>query len=377
MSLYVDFRIASKSPDAQTQRMQWCKVDQILAVATDDNAINFYQEEGDRVADAEVKRNCPASALDWRPTQKVLASGWDDGTLSLWNVKDKSEKADRSVHSHPIDVLQWSPEGGRLVAGDRHGLVSVWRTDHRSRLSMVSKFQLISEEGYVEPVTACQWIITPEYRDAQTDLPTPPQHFIVGTESGTVSVMDLKGQQEAKVHETSEIVALHWYEERQRVVVITKACAMAVYSVETSSNGSGSATVSLVSRVKLSMSATAVREGISSASWIAPGLLVTCGLENVVRFWDIEHDENYSVSLSSLQEGDAVPRRECATVIAYNVRTKILAVGTDAGKCLLWRFVGDSGMPRSASVPSIDSANDNNKGGELQVGRGNASCIAV
>ena len=54
--------------------------------------------------------------------------------------------------------------------------------------------------------------------------------------------------------------------------------------------------------------------------WVGPGLLVTSNNENVLRFWNLEKDENYLLQFPERDDKDEnrKPSLEKIACIAYN-----------------------------------------------------------
>ena len=180
MALFLENRLALPS-NVNVLTMSWCKVSTEVAISCDDNSVYFATEEGE-IIDATLTRegfNCVA--MDWRTTSRVISCGYDDGTIVLWSIEDRVDKKDTTTHAAAITFMQWSPDGGRLCCADEQGTVAVFKTDHRSRLTKLFKIH-----SGPDPVVTCEWKITPEYREKQSDMPTPPTSLFVGAASGKV-----------------------------------------------------------------------------------------------------------------------------------------------------------------------------------------------
>lgn len=381
MSLYIDVPVAApnvpgvenESKDTissdkifRTSATSWCKSENILAIAGEGRGVWFVNEEGELIAGADLvrsSRNSEACVLDWRVRSKVLAAGWDDGAVTLWNVKDRILKEDTSVHASAITVTSWTPEGSRLLTADRHGLMALWRTDHRGRLAVVCKRDL----GNGEDITCCCWMLTPEYREAQRELATPPQHVFVGTKCGSVFLVNLKGEMLSAALLESGLRSMRWFEEEQRLVVVTEDASLIQLKPENNCTE-----LQVVTKFKLSLSASAAISGITEAVWTCPGLLATCAAEGYVRLWDLANDTSYSLNLPLLSSDSdtsqqASPRSEDhATHIAFNARTRILAVSTRHGRLALWRFVGEAATPINESeleTEDKENGSEHSKGG--------------
>jgi len=362
MSLYIEFPVSngeeSKSGPASKVAVEWCKGDGILAVSASGYGIKFVNDEGEVIEGSELRRNnsCDAISLNWRIMSKVLAAGWEDGAVTLWNVKDRVLKEDTSVHASAVTVTMWSPEGSRLVTADKSGLVAFWRTDHRGRLAVVAK----KDVGAGGDVTCCEWVLTSKYREAQRELASPPELLYVGTKFGSVFLVSLKGDVCAAARTEGGIRAMRWFEEEQRLVVISEDASLMQFSIE-----EGSSDLKVISKVKLAVSASASKTGIIDAIWTCPGLLATCAAENMVRIWDLMNESSYVLTLpsvpkvteeSKLEGASSSNESPEATCICFNSKSRILAVSTRQGRIHLWRFVGET-----ATEISDDDANEDDE----------------
>ena len=354
MSLFVDFELAAGG-EAERLSVSWCKVDSVLAVASSDSTVRFYREEGEALESATLDRSNETSAnvcaMEWRTRSKVLAAGWADGLVSLWNLKDKALRTNNAAHADTITLLQWSPEGTRLVTADTAGVVVVWKTDHRSRLTVVSRYQLRQKEA----VVCAAWGITPSYRAAQKTLPTPPSWVFVGTRKGEVVALDLEGNVVAQVEEGCGVTHLLWFEKLQRLVCINRECMLSQYKLIAEAGS-----LEQVCRVKLSMTASGVKSGIKQAIWTGPSLLTLCANENMLRFFDLSTDSNYFLSLQSVDAASAqgksvLPPSDVALNISYNPRKHMLAAGTVEGRVCIWKFIGELEGHHDSSPAEKDS----------------------
>ncbi|GBG32279.1 Intraflagellar transport protein 140-like [Hondaea fermentalgiana] len=368
MSLFIDFPVAAPAvvhEDEATEGKEdgqgktfdaittaWCKSESILAIAGRGRGVWFANDEGELVQGADLvrsSRNSDACVLDWRVRSKVLATGWDDGAITLWNVKDRILKEDTSVHATAVTVTSWSPEGSRLLTADKHGLMALWRTDHRGRLAVVCKKDL----GSGEDITCCCWMLTPEYREAQRELATPPQQVFLGTKFGNVYLVNLKGELLCAARLDAGLRSMNWFEEEQKLVVVTEDASLIQLKPENACTE-----LQVASKSKLSLSASAAISGITEAQWTCPGLLATCATEPHIRLWDLANDSSYSLPLPVVAgdtDAPGSPRPEdLATHISFNAKTRILAASTRQGRLALWRFVGE------AATPIFEHASDEN-----------------
>ena len=123
-------------PQENVLLVEWCAVDILVAVATDDFQINFYGDEGALLPACVISRQHNAAALKWQHKSCILATGWHDGHIGVYSVNSAQKKLDcvytnDQSHTGGISFLMWNPACNRLVSGDAKGLVRVWKVGLR------------------------------------------------------------------------------------------------------------------------------------------------------------------------------------------------------------------------------------------------------
>ena len=77
-----------------------------------------------------------------------------------------------------------------------------------------------------------------------------------------------------------------------------------------------------------------------SSIWIGACLLATCSNENMIRFWHLEADENYALTVFDIppgeDEGSNFTSDKISSVV-YDSRGRSLVAGTKEGKLLFWK----------------------------------------
>jgi len=121
-------------------------------VATDNNQINFFGDEGALLPACVISRQCNVTCMAWQTKARILATGWADGHVGVYAVSSAGKLdcvyANDQAHgsggggggggSGPAQGVRftlWNPAGTRLVTGDGEGLVRVWKADGRGLLS--------------------------------------------------------------------------------------------------------------------------------------------------------------------------------------------------------------------------------------------------
>ena len=118
--------------------VEWCPVEVLVAVATDDFQINFYGDEGALLPACVISRKYNTTSIKWRHKSPVLATGWADGHIGVYSINSGAKKLDcvytnDTSHSGGISFMMWNPASNRLVSGDSKGLVRVWKVSWRNR----------------------------------------------------------------------------------------------------------------------------------------------------------------------------------------------------------------------------------------------------
>ena len=255
-----------------------------LVVATSDNCLSLFHEEGLRVEKQIQPRDDPPTYVAWGPVpHHLLATGWHDGAVSLWDEKTSSLREDKSVHKTSVTLLKWSPCGTRLVSTDKDGVVGVWRPE-RGRLVMKCKIPPQKRKGAVTHVVFRTNDPRPKAKADGEDMP----YFYFAGEDGIVYMGcdDANHVKEVMKMDSSDggfsgTMALMYYHDVDQVVGINEQFIMYRAS---GPNESGASNV--MPHMKL-----AARQGdtdrMMQALWVNTGLLLTSSHESLLRFWKL------------------------------------------------------------------------------------------
>ncbi|RLN68428.1 hypothetical protein BBP00_00001031 [Phytophthora kernoviae] len=150
-----------------------------------------------------------------------------------------------------------------------------------------------------------------------------PQFFF-GGEVGSVHYADDLGHISDIQVLNHAIESMMFYEEQSRLIVITRAVQLIVYQV-----GATDGTVKPVTKVKLSL---AGEGSLLETLWAGPGLLAIASGEPLVRFWNIQAEEN---SVLSLPKASGVIYS--VNNLSFSPRRRVLVAGTAQGTVFFWR----------------------------------------
>eukprot|EP00605_Chrysophyceae_sp_TOSAG23-4_P001489 GSChrysophyteH1.ASY1.ANO1.1626.1 assembled CDS len=339
--------------DAFVSQLKWSKIDLIAAMAVstvDDNdqethQILFVNNEGELISNSSITHDYEANTFEWQPNGRILAIGWADGMVSCWNVdgraRPSSSFSNSSQHIKDVLTVVWAPGGKRIISGDKGGAVCVWTVDARGTLSPLRQYK---KKGEI-----CCALTVGDARRAEAKAACPP--FFFGTDRGSVTYADDQGFCSDVQQLNSSIDTMLYYEERARLVIVTRSLLLTQYQV--SEDGK----VSRVMQVKLSVAGDVEDKGLKSVVWASPGLLCMATQEKMVRLLDLAADESYNLSLSAL--GGIVERSDKVISVAFGPLNRYLAVGTQGGVIGIWRFTGPSrDVSGSRSATIATSAED-------------------
>lgn len=354
--------------DIIVNHLAWSQADQIAALSAytvdendnETNCVLFANNEGEMLANASINHDYEATIFDWHPIEKIVAIGWADGMVSCWVVDGKnrptSSYSNNNQHNSAITTMKWNPYGKRLVTGDKKGVVCVWAVDARGTLNPIRQYK---KKGSITALVYC--ILQPRNLAAAAGgdgntagagvsnkngskveskgLNLTPSFFF-GTDRGGIIYADDLGHCTDVQQMSSPIDTMMFFEERSRLVIITRSLSLTQYHV------SDDGRVARVMQVKLSVPQDVATKGIQSIVWAGPGLLAAATEEKIVRLFDIAADESYNLSLNNAL-GRMMDRSDRVVHVAFSPVDRYLAVGTQMGIVAIWKFTGN---PRDVSL---------------------------
>jgi intraflagellar transport protein 140 len=210
----------------------------------------------------------------------------------------------------------------------------VWSVDGRGNLSVIRQYR---KKGEITTIAFCS--LTPKFeapvkgKGGDLKLPAYSPSFFLGTDRGSIIFADDAGHCTDVQQLSSAIDVLLFFEEKSRLVVVTRSLLLTQYFL------SDEGKLSRVMQVKLSVSGDISERGIRSFTWTVPGVLAISTEERVVRFFDLISDEHYNISLHNAL-GGFVDRSDRISCVAFNPVDRYLSVGTFAGIIAIWKFIG-------------------------------------
>ena len=243
------------------------------------------------------------------------------------------------------------------------GVVCVWQMDTRGSLNPIRQYR---KKGSISALIFCVLQIRPPdfsavtgsavavgtggasaapARVAKPDPKTTTNvapSFFFGTDRGAVVFADDLGHCTDVQQLSSPIDTMLYFEERSRLVIITRSLLLTQYHV------SDDGRVSRVAQVKLSVPQDVAVKGIQSIVWAGPGLLAAATEEKIIRLFDLASDESYNLSMNNAL-GRLMDRTDRVVCLAFSPVDRYLGVGTQMGIVAIWKFTG---QPRDVTQQS-------------------------
>ncbi|ETN75426.1 hypothetical protein NECAME_12412 [Necator americanus] len=249
--------------------------------------------EGSRSENVVVQRKSDVSTIAWHPTEVIVCVAWSDGLLNILSPESSEYAATENVGSKVL-FLSWSADGKSLCAAKETAA-------HSKNWQLETSSAIFS--------------------------------FVVGCEGGALHLIEQSGSG-LKLHQLDyriEFVA-HFH---QKGLLIALASDMMLYHF----NISPETTANEKLRVKLNGKAG------STVVVLREKLLLICHQERDLRVWDLESDENGTISLQSAKgfDGDDV-----ILCMDYSKQKGMISAGTMKGKVANWKYrAGESTVENS------------------------------
>jgi intraflagellar transport protein 140 len=326
----------------------------ILSVSYADRTIAFFDIDGRQQASKTIRnKTYNAHLLKWRPSSTsslvVVALAFSNGIVSLWNYcfSDRSSPAQwisntNDFPSPAITALLWNNAGTQLAVGNQAGSCSLWRFDEE-QLSLF----ILAEYGSVEyhSITEAVFYQLPQVSMGRMDNNC---FLFFGTSNGVVVKADSQKNHSILESTASSIEKLLIYEEKQRLVILTKSFTLLQVHIGPDNS------CDILTKLKLNVlnQNTMI---LKNAIWVGPGIIASAGGERMVRFWDILTHRNYILPLDSTasdcihDHSRNAENVDVATCIAFQSQTGYLSTATSTGVIILWKL--------RASGPALNSCN--------------------
>ncbi|KAF6771789.1 hypothetical protein AHF37_09216 [Paragonimus kellicotti] len=348
--------------------IEWHSKDSFLAIAThtsndsgDINVLEYQSNSMQSVDGMLVSRPNIVTSLSWHPKAAVLAVGWSSGCISVFYVSHRNAIDLTHTMESRIASVTWSSKGTKLLTTDSLGTICIWKQNALGEIPQKPYITLA-----IDSTITCSILLHIVVRDTQhmdisslakaavkgdekalellsfkktSDLcPASVKlcessTFLVGLDDGILLLVQdgyisgriLRVSSEAtstsNIAETGlnrlttlascegGILSLLCHSDAGFLIVITDKAMLYHYQL-TPPNG---ATLKEITKMKLAVGLT----GPPSLTWAGDCVLAMATGEPVVRLWDVEHADNYTL-VPNLSDCDGHNRTIKVLQVAYS-----------------------------------------------------------
>eukprot|EP00981_Chlorochromonas_danica_P002589 scaffold504_cov189-Ochromonas_danica.AAC.24 len=158
--------------------------------------------------------------------------------------------------------------------------------------------------------------------------------FFFGTDRGTLAYADDMGNCTDIQTLSSAVETLLFFSESSYLLLITRSLLLITYHI----NPDGK--INKVNSVKLSIQNPDIAQtGFGGVVWIAPGVFAMATEEKLLRIYDVVLSEGYNLSLSAALGSDA-ERNDRVTAVAFDSLHRYIAIGTQVGWIVVYKYCG-------------------------------------
>ena len=320
MTLYLSYNI-----ETQLERItasSWSNTDiPVLAVATEKGKISFFQDEALHIAEHDMLKENLVTALSWHPTDMIMAYGYTDGRVGVWIDEDNFSKDEKGGHEGKVTIVRFNTNGSRVVSVDDKGLIVVWRFD-----GVLFKMCSYKQSFNVEEIIFPKFIY--ERMDSSK---VPPQEklntlFFFCHSGGVLHLADDSNSSPEICRVGGKIKSLLFYEKDNAIIIITSHMLLVKCTIHFNQQLTPK-------KVKLSLAGNAEQ---IRCTWAGEGLIALVTGDDFVRFFFLETDQSYFVTMTGHELGK-MQTEDQFTCIDFSFRKRTLIVGSAKGKVYMWK----------------------------------------
>jgi WD40 repeat protein len=326
MSIYLNYDVYIEGEKIITAAFSNTDIP-VLAVSTNKNRITFFQEEGTMVMDHDLNRESIVTAMAWHPNDMILAYGMDDGHVGVW-IDDQNSTKEELNHEGKITIIKFNRDGNRIVSADDKGMINVWsfaplfnKCTYRQSFSILN---IIMPNFNLEKIDS---------KDKMHNEDKLNSLFFFANSGGILHLADDGGSSPEICRTGGKIKALLFYEKDNAIILITSTLLLVKCTIKFNQK---------LNPKKIKLSFSGKPEEIKCC-WASEGLIAIVSGDDLVRFFYLDTDQSYIISLNDHHLGDNTAE-DNFTCLDFNYRKRILAVGGTKGKVYMWKCTATNNM---------------------------------
>lgn len=306
MTLFLSYNI--NIPNEKITASEWSNTDiPVLAVGTSRKKITFFQDEGINIQDHDIVRESIVTAVAWHPTEMTLAYGLESGHIGVW-IDEENYYKEEFNHDGKVTIIKFNHEGNRIVSVDDKGIINVW-----------SFAPLYFKCSYKQQYSI-EEVIMPNFFYEKMDKDKVPNQeklstlFFFCNSAGMLHLADDQNSSPEICRTGGKIKSILFYEKENTIILITSTLLLVKCVIHFNQQ---------LNPKKVKLSIAGKPEKIKCC-WASEGLIAIVSGDDMIRFFYIDTDQSYMLSINDHHIGNINNVEDSFTCIDFSSRKRIL-----------------------------------------------------
>ncbi len=318
MALYLSYEVSL--PSQKILAAEWSNTDiPVLGVSTSKKKITFFQDEGINISEHDLKNEKLITALTWHPSEMILAYGSDSGYVGVW-IDESNTTKEEFNHDGKVTIIKFNNEGNRIISIDDKGMINVWRFPPLSNMCQYKQSYSITE------------LVIPSFNIEKMNKDKTPSAdklstlFFFSNSGGILHLADDANSCPEICRTGGKIKSVLFYERENAIILITSNLLLVKCVIHFSQK-------LIPKKVKLSI---AGKPDEIQCCWASEGLIAIVSGDDIVRFFYLDTDQSYMISISDHPLG-SINTEDSFSCLDFSSKRRVLIVGGVKGKVYMWK----------------------------------------
>lgn len=318
MSLYLNYNI-----ELQNERINlasWSNTDiPVLGIATNKKKITFFQDEGINIKDHDMHKQAQITAMAWHPSEMVMCYGLASGHVGIW-IDEENYTKEELNHEGKVIIIKFNYEGSRIVSSDDKGIINVWR------FGPLYHMCTYKHPFNVEKILMPHFIYEKMDKSKVAEPEKLASLFFFSNSNGMLHIADESSSCPEICRVGGKMKSMLFYEKENAIIIITNNLLLIKCTIQFNQK-------LIPKKVKLSIAGNP--EEIKCC-WASEGLIGIVSGDDMVRFFFLDTDQSYFLSLTDHTLG-SINTEDSFTCIDFSPKKRTLIVGGTKGKVYMWK----------------------------------------
>ena len=318
MALYLSYEVSLSSQKIVTA--EWSNTDiPVLGVSTSKKKITFFQDEGINISEHDLKKESIVTAMAWHPSEMILAYGQESGHVGVWIDESNTTKEEMN-HDGEVIIIKFNNEGNRIISADKKGYINVWRFPPLSNMCQYKQTYSIID------------ILIPSFSYEKIDKEKGPSMeklstlFFFSNSGGMLHLADDSSSSPEICRTGGKIKSVLFYERENSIIIITSNLLLVKCVIHFNQQ---------LNPKKIKLSIAGKPEEIQCC-WASEGLIAIVSGDDIVRFFYLDTDQSYMISISDHPLG-RINTEDSFSCLDFSSKRRVLIVGGVKGKVYMWK----------------------------------------